>query len=33
VREATVESLTAVVPRKTAESIWRHFHGAQLAIE
>jgi excinuclease ABC subunit C len=29
VREATVESLAAVVPRKTAETIWRHFHEAQ----
>ena len=26
VQEATIESLAAVVPRKTAESIWRHFH-------
>jgi excinuclease ABC subunit C len=26
VREATAESLAAVVPRKTAETIWRHFH-------
>jgi excinuclease ABC subunit C len=26
VREATVETLAAVVPRKTAETIWRHFH-------
>jgi len=31
VREATVESLAAVVPRKTAETIWRHFHVDQLA--
>ncbi|MFZ1087427.1 MAG: excinuclease ABC subunit UvrC [Terracidiphilus sp.] len=31
VREATVESLAAVVPRKTAETIWRHFHEAQPA--
>jgi excinuclease ABC subunit C len=29
VREATAESLTAVVPRKTAETIWRHFHENQ----
>ena len=29
VREATAESLAAVVPRKTAETIWRHFHEAQ----
>lgn len=26
VRQATAESLAAVVSRKTAESIWRHFH-------
>ena len=26
VQQATAESLTAVVPAKTAESIWRHFH-------
>jgi excinuclease ABC subunit C len=26
VQSATVESLAAVVPKKTAESIWRHFH-------
>jgi excinuclease ABC subunit C len=26
VRQATAESLAAVVPRKTAETIWRHFH-------
>jgi excinuclease ABC subunit C len=26
VQQATVESLAAVVPRKTAEMIWRHFH-------
>ncbi len=26
VQQATAESLAAVVPRKTAESIWRHFH-------
>lgn len=28
VQQATAESLAAVVPRKTAESIWRHFHEA-----
>jgi excinuclease ABC subunit C len=28
VRQATAESLAAVVPRKTAETIWRHFHEA-----
>jgi excinuclease ABC subunit C len=28
VQLATAESLAAVVPRKTAESIWRHFHDA-----
>ena len=27
VQQATAESLAAVVPAKTAESIWRHFHG------
>ncbi len=26
VQQATAESLASVVPRKTAESIWRHFH-------
>jgi excinuclease ABC subunit C len=31
VREATAESLAAVVPRKTAETIWRHFHETQPA--
>ncbi len=31
VRQATAESLAAVVPRKTAESIWRHFHNIQAA--
>jgi excinuclease ABC subunit C len=31
VRQATAESLAAVVPRKTAETIWRHFHEAQPA--
>ncbi len=29
VQQATVESLTAVVPRKTAGAIWRHFHATQ----
>jgi excinuclease ABC subunit C len=29
VQQATAESLAAVVPRKTAESIWRHFHQTQ----
>jgi len=28
VQQATADSLAAVVPRKTAESIWRHFHEA-----
>jgi hypothetical protein len=28
VQQATAESLAAVVPRKTAEAIWRHFHEA-----
>ncbi|HVU46756.1 MAG TPA: excinuclease ABC subunit UvrC [Terracidiphilus sp.] len=31
VQQATVESLAAVVPRKTAETIWRHFHQQQPA--
>jgi excinuclease ABC subunit C len=31
VREATAESLAAVVPRKTAETIWKHFHEGQPA--
>src|ERR1035437_8983969 len=31
VQQATAESLAAVVPRKTAEIIWRHFHEAQPA--
>jgi excinuclease ABC subunit C len=26
VQQATAESLAAVVPRKTAEAIWKHFH-------
>jgi excinuclease ABC subunit C len=29
VQQATAESLAAVVPRKTAETIWRHFHQNQ----
>jgi excinuclease ABC subunit C len=29
VQQATAESLAAVVPRKTAETIWRHFHEAR----
>ncbi len=31
VQQATAESLAAVVPKKTAESIWRHFHEASPA--
>jgi excinuclease ABC subunit C len=31
VQQATIESLAAVVPRKTAETIWRHFHEPQPA--
>jgi len=31
VQQATAESLAAVVPRKTAEAIWKHFHGTQPA--
>jgi excinuclease ABC subunit C len=29
VQQATAESLAAVVPRKTAETIWQHFHQIQ----
>lgn len=29
VQQATAESLASVVPRKTAETIWRHFHPPQ----
>ncbi|MGA8088919.1 MAG: excinuclease ABC subunit UvrC [Terracidiphilus sp.] len=29
VQQATADSLASVVPRKTAESIWRHFHQPQ----
>ncbi len=32
VQQATADSLAAVVPRKTAENIWRHFHEAQTAV-
>ena len=31
VQQATVESLAAVVPRKTAETIWHHFHESMTA--
>jgi excinuclease ABC subunit C len=31
VQQATAESLAAVVPTKTAEIIWRHFHETQPA--
>jgi len=31
VQQATAESLASVVPRKTAEAIWRHFHDAKEA--
>ncbi len=31
VQQATADSLGAVVNRKTAESIWRHFHEPQTA--
>jgi len=33
IRQATAESLASVVSRKTAETIWRHFHESQPAIE
>jgi excinuclease UvrABC nuclease subunit len=28
IQQATAESLASVVPRKSAETIWQHFHGA-----
>jgi len=31
VQQATAESLAAVVPRKTAETIWRYFHKTEQA--
>jgi excinuclease ABC subunit C len=31
VQQATADSLASVVPRKTAESIWRHFHETEPA--
>jgi excinuclease ABC subunit C len=31
VQQATAESLAAVVPRKTADAIWKHFHEPQPA--
>jgi excinuclease ABC subunit C len=31
VQQATAESLAAVVPRKTAEAIWGHFHAAEVS--
>jgi excinuclease ABC subunit C len=31
VQQATADSLAAVVPQKTAEAIWQHFHQAQSA--
>ena len=33
VQQATAESLASVVPRKTAEAIWRHFHTASAAAD
>jgi len=32
VQQATADSLAAVVSRKTAESIWRHFHQSEASI-
>jgi excinuclease ABC subunit C len=32
VQQATAESLAAVVPRKTAEAIWGHFHQINTAV-
>jgi excinuclease ABC subunit C len=31
IQQATAESLASVVPRKTAEAIWQHFHMIQTA--
>lgn len=31
VQQATADSLAAVVPRKTADNIWRHFHAPKAA--
>jgi excinuclease ABC subunit C len=31
VQQATAESLASVVPRKTAQIIWQHFHQPQTA--
>ncbi len=33
IQQATAESLAAVVSRKTAETIWRHFHDHQQALK
>jgi excinuclease ABC subunit C len=33
IQQATADSLAAVVPRKTAETIWRHFHKSHTAQE
>ena len=33
VQQATADSLASVVPRKTAESIWRHFHQPDPATQ
>ncbi len=33
VQQATTESLAAVVPSKTAETIWRHFHALSVAAD
>ena len=33
VQQATADSLASVVPRKTAESIWRHFHEPDPAAQ
>jgi len=32
VQQATADSLASVVPRKTAESIWRHFHETKETV-
>jgi excinuclease ABC subunit C len=33
VQQADLEALTAVVPRKTAETIFAHFHTEEIAAE
>ena len=33
VKEATIDSLSSVVPRATAEAIWGHFHSSEQTLE